>query len=132
MLKSKLKAETKDIETISQREEKKLNKRLNELDNLFKKLYEDRVLENITERNYTLMAENYQKEQNEILEKLNKIELKQREEKAIDTKVIDFADTIKEYKGIEELTRTIVIKLIEKITISEKYDDENGQKIKML
>lgn len=128
MLKSKLKAETKDIETISQKEEKKLNKRLNELDNLFKKLYEDRVLENITERNYTLMAENYQKEQNEILEKLNKIELRQREDKAIDTKVVDFADTIKEYRGIEELTRTIVIRLIDKITITEKYDDENGQK----
>ena len=54
--------------------------------------------------------------------------LKKFEDKAIDTKVVDFADTIKEYRGIEELTRTIVIRLIDKITITEKYDDENGQK----
>ena len=125
-LKSKLKAESQCNVKTSQNEVKKLNKRLNELDNLFKKLYEDRVTENITERNYKMMSETYQKEQNEIIDKLNIIEQAEKKEKSIDNKVADFTDTIKEYKGLEELTRTIVIKLIDKITISEKYNDENG------
>lgn len=125
-LKSKLKAENKSNARTSQNEVKKLNKRLHNLDNLFKKLYEDRITENITERNYKIMSETYQKEQNEIIEKLNKIEQAELEEKSINNNVVDFADTIKEYSGITELTRTIIVRLIDKITISEKYTDENG------
>lgn len=127
-LQEKLKAEYKNEDRTIHKEENKLNKRLNELDNLFKKLYEDRVTENITERNYKMMAETYQKEQNEILEKLNKIETSQREQKQIDNNVLEFTDIIKNYTKLEELTRPIVTSLIDRIEITEKFIDDNGIK----
>ncbi len=45
---------------------RKLNKRLAELDRLFSSLYEDKVMERITERNFEMMSGKYQKEQLEI------------------------------------------------------------------
>lgn len=126
LIQEKLKSESRSNEKISRREENRLNKRLNELDNIFKKLYEDRVLDNITERNYNIMSESYQKEQNEIVEKLNKIKLAQKEEEIINNNAIEFVDIIKEYKGIEKLTRPIVVKLIDKIAITEKYNGKDG------
>jgi len=127
-LQEKLKAEYKNEDKTIHKEENKLNKRLNELDNLFKKLYEDRVTENITERNYKMMSETYQKEQNEILEKLDKIETSQREQKQIDNNVLEFTDIIKNYTKLEELTRPIVTSLIDRIEITEKFIDDNGIK----
>ena len=49
-----------------EKEKKKLNKRLAELDRLFSSLYEDKVMERITERNFEMMSGKYQKEQLEI------------------------------------------------------------------
>ena len=49
-----------------EKEQKKLNKRLAELDRLFSSLYEDKVMERITERNFEMMSGKYQKEQLEI------------------------------------------------------------------
>ena len=46
-----------------EKEKKKLNKRLAELDRLFSSLYEDKVMERITERNFETMSGKYQKEQ---------------------------------------------------------------------
>ena len=39
-----------------EKERKKLNKRLAELDRLFSSLYEDKVMERITERNFEMMS----------------------------------------------------------------------------
>ena len=49
-----------------EKEQRKLNKRLAELDRLFSSLYEDKVMERITERNFEMMSGKYQKEQLEI------------------------------------------------------------------
>ncbi len=52
---------------------KKLNKRLAELDRLFSSLYEDKVMERITERNFEMMSGKYQKEQLEIEARLKEV-----------------------------------------------------------
>ena len=44
-----------------EKERKKLNKRLAELDRLFSSLYEDKVMERITERNFEMMSGKYQR-----------------------------------------------------------------------
>ena len=109
-------------------EHKKLNKRLSELDKLFSNLYEDKVLNRITEYNYLKMSEKYQNEQNEIMEKLKTIENKIAEEDKSLQGAEDFVTLIKQYKGIEQLDRKILNTLIERIEVSEKYFDENGNK----
>ena len=56
-----------------EKERKKLNKRLAELDRLFSSLYEDKVMERITERNFEMMSGKYQKEQLEIEARLSEV-----------------------------------------------------------
>ena len=56
-----------------EKERKKLNKRLAELDRLFSSLYEDKVMERITERNFEMMSGKYQKEQLEIEARLKEV-----------------------------------------------------------
>lgn len=56
------------------REKRKLEKRLTELDRLFSSLYEDKVMERITERNFSLMSGKYEKEQFELDLRLKEIE----------------------------------------------------------
>ena len=45
---------------------KRAEKRQKELDNLFAKLYEDRIAERITERNFIMLSAKYQEEQNAL------------------------------------------------------------------
>ncbi len=56
-----------------ERTQRKLNKRLAELDRLFSSLYEDKVMERITERNFEMMSGKYQKEQLEIEARLKEV-----------------------------------------------------------
>lgn len=73
-----------------------------------------------------MMSENYQTEPNEILQKLENIETTRKEQSKISTNIIEFADIIKDYTNIEELTGVIVNALIDRIEVSEKYQDEKG------
>lgn len=109
-----------------EKEKRKLTKRLGELDRLFSALYEDRVMENITERNYSLMSAKYEKEQLQIDERLKVIEAELIEKGKNDAGVVDFISLIKSYQGITELTATIVNTLIDKITVQERTKDKNG------
>ncbi len=79
-----------------EKERKKLNKRLAELDRLFSSLYEDKVMERITERNFEMMSGKYQKEQLEIEARL------------------------------KELDATVINALIDKILASEREKSADG------
>lgn len=109
-----------------EREKKQLSKRLTEVDNLFTRLYEDRVAERITERNYELLTGKYEKEQTELEMSLSRItqelEKRQKAEKGVN----DFLDMIKEYRGIKKLDAALLNRLIEKILIFERVKAEDG------
>jgi len=109
------------------REQRKLQKRLSEIDNLFSALYEDKVMDKITERNYELMSRKFEKEQADIEQRLSSIEdeLMQKQEK--DNGIIDFVNTIKNFNGIKELTAPMLHTLIDKIVISEKIKNSHGE-----
>lgn len=113
------------------KEYSKLNKRLNDIDNLFAKLYEDRLTESITDRNYKMMLGKYQEEQEQLTSKtvVIKAKLQVSEETQINAK--KFTETIKEYSGIIEFTAPMLNKLIDKVTVSEanKINDERIQTI---
>ena len=51
-------------------DKKRAEKRLNELDNLLAKIYEDRVNGAITERNFSMLSQKYQQEQGELETKI--------------------------------------------------------------
>ena len=109
-----------------EKERKKLNKRLAELDRLFSSLYEDKVMERITERNFEMMSGKYQKEQLEIEARLKEVTETLNDSYEKTQGVRDFLSLIRNYQGIKELDATIINALIDKILVSEREKLTDG------
>ena len=109
-----------------EKEKKKLNKRLAELDRLFSSLYEDKVMERITERNFEMMSGKYQKEQLEIEARLKEVMETLNDSYEKSQGVRDFLSLIRNYQGIKELDATIINALIDKILVSEREKLADG------
>ncbi|MCI8711026.1 MAG: DUF4368 domain-containing protein, partial [Ruminococcus sp.] len=109
-----------------EKEQRKLNKRLAELDKLFSSLYEDKVMERITERNFEMMSGKYQKEQLEIEARLKEVTETLNDSYEKSQGVRDFLSLIRNYQGIKELDATIINALIDKILVSEREKLTDG------
>ena len=106
---------------------KKTEKRLGQLDKIIGKLYEDRVLEKITEERYLDMNGKYENEyaglkaeKEELLNEINAVTSAEQNAKL-------FTKLIEEYTDITELNARTLNELIEKIVIHEK-EIINGEK----
>jgi DNA invertase Pin-like site-specific DNA recombinase len=99
-----------------------VEKKLQSLDNQFKKLYEDKIDEIINERNFKFMLNEIQLKQDKLIKKRNEL-------RSINSNGIDINDLLKKYKSeIDDLLngkiidRKLVETIIDKIVITE---DEN-------
>ena len=103
-------------------------KRKEELDRLFSKLYEDWASERITEYNFNMLSKKYQTEQEELLVKIDKLtaELSAEQQSVIDAE--KWIASIKKCARPTELTADLLNSLIEKIVIHEGKDSQNGMK----
>ena len=125
-IEKKLTETDKNKVTAFEREQRKINKRLTELDRLFSSLYEDKVMENITQHNFEMMSEKYQEEQSTLEARLQEITQVIEESKKQEQDVHDFISLIQNYQGIRKLDAATVNALIDKITVSEKVKHEDG------
>ncbi|WP_342990793.1 recombinase family protein [Streptococcus anginosus] len=131
-------AEKIDKDKVDERKDKteKLSidkNKLKDLDRAFEKLYEDRLSESISERNFNLMNEKLSKQQEEIIEE---IDLLEKEIKAIaDTEenCEQFVENISKFAKIKELNRYILNQVIDKIYVydKEEVDGEIKQKVEI-
>ena len=103
-------------------------KRKEELDRLFSKLYEDWASERIAEYNFNTLSKKYQTEQEELLVKIDKLtaELSAEQQSVIDAE--KWIASIKKCARPTELTADLLNSLIEKIVIHEGKDSQNGMK----
>lgn len=103
-----------------QTELEKLQKRDNELNTIFKRVYEDNILGRISDEQFKLLSEGYTTEQKSVKEKIsalqNEIETLKTEVSGIDR----FIETAKKYTDLQELTPEILRTFIEKIVIHER------------
>ncbi len=92
-------------------------RRIENLDRLIEKIYEDKVLGDLSEERYMKMMRKYEQEQKELTETVSayKEELQNAEQKAVDLRLM--LKTIREITDIQELTPTLVNSLIERIEI---------------
>ena len=93
--------------------------RLKKLDNLMEKLYEDRISETITERNFTLLSQKYQREQEELTAKMETMTVQIASVEKQTADVEKWIETVKRYSAPTELTAELLNALIEKIVIHE-------------
>ena len=109
-----------------EREKRKLTKRLCELDKFFSALYEDKVLERITERNFDIMSRKYEAEQTQLTARIEEINASLAEKETADNGIKDFFALIASYADTVELSAAMVNALIDKITVGERVQKEDG------
>ncbi len=106
----------------------KNHQRIKELDTLIERIYEDNVLGKISDERFYRMSENFEKEQKDLIAKVetDELNLKEIQKQNIDLNV--FLRTVRKCVDIEELTPTIVNSLIKRIEVHNSHKDENEKK----
>lgn len=105
---------------------KKAEKRKNEVDRLFTKMYEDWSSQRITEYNFNMLSQKYQLEQMELNDKINKLkeDLAMKQENTVNAE--KWIELIKQYTHPTELNAELLNALIEKIVVHEAVKHETG------
>lgn len=100
---------------------KELKKRSAELDVLIQKTYENSVLGTLSQERMAMFLAKYEDEQSDVKKAIDEITAQLQSYKQTQEDARDFTALIEKYIGIKELTAEIVIELIDKIEIGEKY-----------
>lgn len=103
-------------------------KRLAKLDNLLAKLYEDRLSEAVTERNFYMLAEKYQTEQDKLAVKIETLSAQLEAVRQQSDGIEKWVELVKQYSSPTELTADMLNALIQKIVIHEAEKDETGER----
>lgn len=117
---------SKDADELRKRV-KKHRKRLSELENLVRKLYESFATGLMSEKNFTLLIEGYQREQEELEEVVEAEEQELAEYEEDTGHAEQFVAIAKKYTDLSELTPEILNEFIEKILV-HKPEKINGQR----
>lgn len=106
-------------------------RRIEELDVIMSRIYEDNILGKISDERYMRMSAGYEKEQKDLIQTIADSEqrLKEMEQTSVDLKLLLAA--LREATDITELNQTLVNKLIRRIEVhgNEKKHSHNGVKI---
>ena len=107
---------------------KKAEKRKAELDNMFARMYEDWAAGRITESNFDMLSQRYQKEQEEQEQKIQtcRAALTAGKQTVEDTR--KWVELIKQIGVPKELTAELLNTLIEKILVHEATEDDFGDR----
>ena len=108
--------------------------RIEEIDRLFKRIYEDNVSGRLSEERYAKLSADYEAEQKDLQNKVVNLqqELSAEEQQAEDTG--QFLKTVRKYTDIQELTPTILNEFISKIIIHapDKSSGKRKQKVEII
>lgn len=113
-------AEAKKFYQASEREKSQLKKRIRELDNIIRCLYEDRVCGRLTPERYDMMASGYEQEQFALQQKLKSITERIDQLDMREKCIQEFMDKAKSYIEMPKLTPELLHVFIRKIEVYEK------------
>jgi hypothetical protein len=117
----------------SLRDAKPIEKRIKELDDRFYQLYEDKLNGVLSEDRFIELSKRCEAEQNELKDKLERIKFISAANTEAEKNIESYIALVKEFKDISELDKEIVHRLIDKITVGNKYviDGVKKQDIKI-
>lgn len=94
--------------------------RLQELERLMCRIYEDMILEEISNNRYEILNNRYETERRELIKEIDRLEkVIKRYEKGTD-RAKKFIQIIEKYDNFDERTPTIINEFVEKILIHER------------
>ena len=109
-------------------------KRLSELGNLFRKIYEDNASGKISDEEFEPLANSYRKEQSDLQSKLTISRKKLEAQETNADKINTFISKAKGYTELEKVTPKALSDLVNRIIVSapEKVDGHRTQKVKVI
>ena len=120
LLKRRSDAKTKRELNQSLKEVAEIEARIKELDKIIQSLYEDKVAGKLSEERYFKMSDNYEAEQVELKEKVEKLKSSIDHAKSKMDDISKFISLVDKYSDFEELTPEILRAFIDKVLIYEK------------
>lgn len=112
--------EAKKFYATTEREKVQIEKRIKELDNIIRCLYEDRVCGRLTPERYDIMANGYEQEQAELRHKLTSITERISKMDMRERCIQEFMDKAKSYVEMPKLTPELLRVFIRRIEVYEK------------
>ena len=96
---------------------KQAERRIEELDRLFKRIYEDNSNEKLSDSSFQMLSDHYEQEQGELREKLLLLneEIKKQEEQA--ENIVRFIGKVRKYLNLDELTPAILNDMVKAVYV---------------
>jgi hypothetical protein len=110
---------------------RKAENRIDEIDQIVQNLYEDKVCGNITAEQFKRMAAKYDSEREKLAADLDRMEKDVARCKREERDLAKWVDRIKDCLNIDCLTREIVVEMVERIEVSQTYDVEGKKNLDM-
>ena len=108
------------------RELEAAQKRIGELNGIFKRLYEDSVSGRITDERFMELSADYEQEQAALKTRVAELQAEMGKSKEAAVNVEKFMAVVRKYTSFEELTPTLLREFVEKIVVHECWKDEQG------
>lgn len=128
---AKHKAEVKKELAVKHKAITKAEKRISELDRLFKSVYEDKVNGSLTENRFQMLADSYEVEQKDLKKSIETLtaEINRQEEQS--ENIEHFIEKIHKYFDLQELTPTILNDMVKRVYVHapQKIDGQRTQDI---
>lgn len=124
-IKSKFNIKTKKEITKSKLEIEKLSKRKSELDRIMSKLYEDKVLEKISEERYMTVASDFEKQLSEIKMRIDEYSKILSDNGKNEALIDKFIEEVKNYDDVTELNQFVLLDLVDKIIIKQRNEKQS-------
>lgn len=122
-------AEQKGQKEALERSLAKDEERINILEKMVLRLYEDIAAGRINEQNFNLMLEKTQKEQEELKAKISEEKKKLADEIQLVNSARQWITAIQEYADIAELDAAVLNKLVKEIIVHEEIDSDKTRHI---
>lgn len=116
------------LQTAARNELKKAENRLSEIEKIIVKLYEEKVCGTMSEERFELLAKNYETEQAELKQKVERLKTNLSATEESEKNVAKFIAIVKSYTEVTELMPEILNSFIDKIYIG-KPERINGQRV---
>lgn len=124
---AKQKADTKREIAAKRRQLTQGERRIEELDRLFKRIYEDNANEKLSDSRFQMPSDDYEQEQAELRERLLQLddEITQQEEQA--ENIERFISKVKKYLDLDELTPNVLNDMVKAVYVHAP-DKSNGRR----
>ena len=117
---AKQKAEVKKELTAKRRQLTQAERRIEELDRLFKRIYEDNVSGKLSDSRFQMLSDDYEQEQEELREKLLRLneEITKQEEQAEQAEnIYRFIGKVRKYLNLDGLTPAILNDMVKAVYV---------------